>query len=142
VIILRVMTRHVVQLSERLTYWTEPHPKWRPNPEWPQEVGCVIYAAADALVLFDPLVRDDLSPTAWDWLDNVIEGADGQVAVLLTAPWHERSTRDVVERYAAGVWIDPVARERFNDLPKLRTFPAGVGLHSAWCQRGTGCLLH
>jgi glyoxylase-like metal-dependent hydrolase (beta-lactamase superfamily II) len=121
-----VSSRHAVQLSERLTYWTEPHPNWRPNPEWPEEVGCVIYAARDALVLIDPLVRDDLSPTAWDWLDSAVAEANGGVAVLLTAPWHERSTRDVVNRYAAEVWIAPMARERIRDLPMLRTIPAGV----------------
>jgi glyoxylase-like metal-dependent hydrolase (beta-lactamase superfamily II) len=124
--ILRVKTRHVFQISERLTYWTEPHPNWRPNPEWPQAVGCAIYAASDALVLFDPLVRDDLSPTAWDWLDGVVAARGLPVAVLLTAPWHERSTREAVERYNAEVWIDPVARERINDLPKLRALPAGI----------------
>ena len=64
--------RHVIQLSERLTYWTEPHPNWRPNREWPEEVGCVSYAAPDALVLIDPLVREDLSPIAWDWLDGAV----------------------------------------------------------------------
>ena len=117
---------HLVELSERLTYWTEPHPNWRLNPEWPEEVGCVIYVATDVLVLIDPLIRDDLSPTAWDWLDRAVEEADGHVAVLLTAPWHERSTRDVVNRYAAEVWIDPVARERISDLPRLRTIPAGI----------------
>lgn len=122
----RVSSRHVVQLSERLTYWTEPYPNWRPNPEWPEEVGCVMYAAPDALVLIDPLVRDDLSPSAWVWLDRAVEEAKGSVVVLLTAPWHERSTRDVVKRYAAEVWIEPAARERIRDLPKLRTFPAGI----------------
>jgi glyoxylase-like metal-dependent hydrolase (beta-lactamase superfamily II) len=121
-----VTTRHVIQLSERLAYWTEPHPSWRPNPEWPQEVGCVSYAAVDAFVLIDPLVRNDLSPSAWDWLDSAVEGAAERVAVLLTAPWHERSTRDVVDRYAAEVWIDPVARERIRDLAHLRTLPAGI----------------
>jgi glyoxylase-like metal-dependent hydrolase (beta-lactamase superfamily II) len=123
---LRVRSRDAVQLSERLTYSTELHPNWRPNPEWPEEVGCVTYAARDALVLIDPLVRNDLSPTAWDWLDRAVEDADGSVAVLLTAPWHERSTRDVAERYAAEVWIEPVARERIRDLPKLTTMPAGI----------------
>ena len=62
----------MIQLSERLTYWTEPHPNWRPNREWPEEVGCVSYAAPDALVLIDPLVREDLSPIAWDWLDGAV----------------------------------------------------------------------
>jgi glyoxylase-like metal-dependent hydrolase (beta-lactamase superfamily II) len=121
-----VRSSRVVQLSERLTYWTEPHPNWRRNPEWPEEVGCVTYAARDALVLIDPLVRDDLSPTAWDWLDRAVQEAGGRVAVLLTAPWHERSTRAVVERYAAEVWIQPAARERIRDLPQLRIVPAGI----------------
>jgi glyoxylase-like metal-dependent hydrolase (beta-lactamase superfamily II) len=121
-----VNSRHVIQLSERLTYWTEPHPNWRPNPEWPEEVGCVIYAAPEAFVLIDPLVRDDLSPIAWDWLDRAVDEADGNVTVLLTAPWHERSTRDVVDRYAAAVWIAPEARERISDLPEPQTIPAGI----------------
>jgi glyoxylase-like metal-dependent hydrolase (beta-lactamase superfamily II) len=85
-----------------------------------------MYAARDALVLIDPLVRDDLSPTAWDWLDRAVQEADRRVAVLLTAPWHERSTRAVVERYAAEVWIEPAARERIRDLLQLRIIPTGI----------------
>jgi glyoxylase-like metal-dependent hydrolase (beta-lactamase superfamily II) len=121
-----VNVRHVFELSERLTYWTEPHPNWQPNPEWPEEVGCVSYATSDALLLIDPLVRDDLSPTAWDWFDSAVEEADGEVVVLLTAPWHERSTRDVVDRYAAKVWIHREAWKRVSDLAELRTIPAGI----------------
>jgi glyoxylase-like metal-dependent hydrolase (beta-lactamase superfamily II) len=85
-----------------------------------------MYDAPDALVLIDPLVREDLSPTAWQWLDRAVEEADGHVAVLLTAPWHERSTRTIVDRYTAAVWIDPVARERISDLPKLGTVPPTI----------------
>lgn len=118
-----------------MTYWTEPHPSWRPNPECPEEVGCVMYVARDALVLIDPLVRDDLSPTAWNWLDRAVKEADGNVTVLLTAPWHERSTRDVVDRYAAEVWIEPVAREPISDLPERRTIPAGI---EVFTPRGVG----
>jgi glyoxylase-like metal-dependent hydrolase (beta-lactamase superfamily II) len=78
------------------------------------------------LVLIDPLVRDDPSSDVWDWLDGEVEAADGNVAVLLTAPWHERSTRDVLERYGAAVWIDSAARVRIGGLPKLRALPAGI----------------
>src|SRR6266550_5529099 len=91
---LGVSARSVVQLSDRLTYWTAAHPNWRPNPEWPKEVGSVAYSTPNVLVLIDPLVRDDLSSDVWEWLDSAVEAADGKVAVLLTAPWHERSTRD------------------------------------------------
>jgi glyoxylase-like metal-dependent hydrolase (beta-lactamase superfamily II) len=121
-----VGTRREVRLSDRLTYWTEPHPNWQPNPEWPIDVGSVTYATDDALVLIDPLVRDDLSTKAWGWLDAAVERADRNVVVLLTAPWHERSTRAVVTRYAASVWIDPVARERVSDLRQLETVPGEI----------------
>lgn len=119
-------TRSIVRLSDRLVYWTEPHPNWRPNADWPEEVGSVMYDARDALVMIDPLVREDLSPTAWQWLDKAVEEAGGDIAVLLTAPWHERSTRTIVDRYAAAVWIDPVGRQRISDLPKLGTVPATI----------------
>ena len=122
------MTALRVQLSDRLTYWTAPHPHWRPNPEWPEQVGCVLYGAPDAVVLIDPLIRDDLDGSAWDWLDRAISAADLPVAVLLTAPWHERSTRDVVDRYAGVVWIDRGARGGVSDLPQLRALPPGISL--------------
>ena len=119
-------TRREVRLSDRLTYWTEPHPDWQPNPEWPIDVGSVAYTTDDALVLIDPLIRDDLSSNAWGWLDEAVEKADRNVVVLLTAPWHERSTRNVVTRYAASVWIDPVAQDRVSDLRQLETAPAEI----------------
>jgi len=78
------------------------------------------------LVLINPLVRDDPSSDVWDWLDGEVKAADGNVAVLLTAPWHERSTRDVLERYGAAVWIDSAARVRIGGLPKLPALPAGI----------------
>ena len=62
-----------IEISDRLVYWTEAHPRWKPNPEWPEEVGCVLYATDDALVLIDPLIRDDLDVNAWSWLDASIE---------------------------------------------------------------------
>jgi len=114
------------KLTDRLTYWTEPHPDWQPNPDWPEQVGGALYMAADAAVLIDPLIRHDLDPTAWTWLDNAVSAANAPVAVLLTSPWHERSTRDVVGRYGARVWIDPSARERVSDLPELGAVPAGI----------------
>jgi glyoxylase-like metal-dependent hydrolase (beta-lactamase superfamily II) len=117
-----------LELSERLTYWTAPHPQWQPNADWPQEVGCVLYVGTDALVLIDPLIRDDIEPNAWAWLDDAAATARLPVVVLLTAPWHERSTRAVVERLGAQVWADPKALQRLAGLPQLETIPAGVAV--------------
>jgi glyoxylase-like metal-dependent hydrolase (beta-lactamase superfamily II) len=82
--------------------------------------------AENAVVMIDPLIRHDLEPTGWTWLDDAVSAVNAPVAVLLTAPWHERSTRDVVERYRARVWIDPSARARVSDLPSLGAVPAGI----------------
>lgn len=48
------------------------------------------------------------------------------MAVLLTAPWHERSVREVSARYDAPVWIHQRGRGRIADLPELTTLPNGV----------------
>lgn len=117
---------NAVKLTDRLTYWTERHPDWRPNPEWPEEVGCVLYLAADATVLIDPLIRDDLDPSGWTWLDEAVSTPRVLVAVLLTVPWHERSTREVVERYGARVWMERRARARTGDVPALDAIPEGI----------------
>lgn len=122
------MDERVREVSARLSYWTAPHPKWRPNPEWPEEVGCVLYKGPGSLVLIDPLIRDDLDRGAWNWLDDAVAGAGTPVVVLLSAPWHERSTRDVVRRYAARVWADPAARERIRDLAQLEAVPPGIAV--------------
>ena len=123
--LVRVGRRSLVPLSERLIYWTEPHPGWEPNPEWPEEVGCVMYAGPEAVVLIDPLIRDDLDDHAWEWLDAAVAAVE-PVVVLLTAPWHERSTRKVVARYNARVWAPPAAHMRMGDLPLLDHVPQGI----------------
>jgi glyoxylase-like metal-dependent hydrolase (beta-lactamase superfamily II) len=84
--------------------------------------------AQDAYALIDPLVRDDLDPTAWDWLDQAVAAAGLPVTVLLTAAWHERSARAIVQRCGASVWASPRARGRFPELPQLGRTPSGVRL--------------
>jgi len=116
----------VIRLSETLTFWTAPHPAWTPNPEWPEDVGFVVWEAPDTLVLIDPLVRADGGTDAWDSLDRVVSGKNAPVVVLLTCPWHVRSTRAVAERYGARVWIHPLGRDRVAGLPELDSLPHGV----------------
>jgi hypothetical protein len=114
-----------VALSDALTFWTAPHPAWTPNPEWPEDVGFATWRSSDAYVFIDPLVRDDLDGHAWDPFDLEVSKSQSPV-VLLTAPWHERSVRDVAARYDAPVWIHPTGRNRLADLPELTALPSGV----------------
>ncbi len=91
------------QLAPGLWRWTARHPDWEPRKEeddpadWAPEVGCVAYAASDALVLIDPLVDGD----DFDALDE-LAGTKPQVAVLTTVAWHGRSGSDLTKRYAAS----------------------------------------
>ena len=114
-----------IKLGDALTFWMVPHPSWAPNPEWPKDVGFVTWRSTDTYVFIDPLVRDDLDPRAWEQFDPAVSAAQ-RVAVLLTAPWHERSVRAVSARYDAPVWIHQRGRERTADLPELTTLPHGV----------------
>jgi glyoxylase-like metal-dependent hydrolase (beta-lactamase superfamily II) len=113
-------SRHVIELNERLAYWTASHPAWRPNPDWPPEVGCALYRHPNALVLVDPLVE------SWSWLDEEVARAGVPINVLLTAPWHVRSTAAVSERYEASVWASTAARARLEGLPWLEQLPSGL----------------
>ncbi len=115
-----------VHLSEALTFWTALHPAWTPNPEWPRDVGFVTWLAPNCFVLIDPLVRDDLDAAAWEPFDRVLSDSGRPAAVLLTAPWHERSARAVAERYGAPIWIHPQGRDRLGEVPELSELPSGI----------------
>jgi glyoxylase-like metal-dependent hydrolase (beta-lactamase superfamily II) len=121
-----VLRLGAIQLSEALTFWTAPHPAWKPNPGWPEDVGFATWLAPDSFVLIDPLVRDDLDVAAWQPFDRAVSDSGRQAAVLLTAPWHERSARAVAARYGAGVWIHPQGRRRIGELRELRALPPGI----------------
>jgi hypothetical protein len=63
----------------------------------------VYYEASDAIVLIDPLLPKGEEDEVWAMLDAAIERSALPVAVLLTAPWHERSAPVVAEHYGATV---------------------------------------
>jgi hypothetical protein len=91
------------ELAPGLHRWTARHPEWIEDHEpgspadWPQEVGCVAYAAPGALVLIDPLIVED----RWAPLDALVDRAARPVAVLTTMRFHARSRDAVAERYGA-----------------------------------------
>jgi hypothetical protein len=116
-----------------LHYWTAPHPAWDPDFEpgsaadWPEAVGCVLYQAAEAAVLIDPLVPDEL----WPELDQRVAGRP--VVVLTTIRWHGRSRDAVLERYRGSerlpAGIEALHFPRFDEtiywLPEPRALVPG-----------------
>ena len=83
------------ELRAGLWHWQAPHPEWSPGQRWPQEVSSYVIDDGDRLLLFDPLsVPDELLELA----------TERNTAVVLTAPWHERDTRSLVERLGFSVY--------------------------------------
>ena len=82
------------QLRPGLWHWTAPHPEWTPDEPWPQDVSSYAIADGVRLLLIDPqTVPAELLGIA----------KDREPVILLTVPWHERDTRQLVERLGAAV---------------------------------------
>ena len=108
--------------------WTAPHPEWRREEEWTHEVACFALEHEQALLLIDPLAPPD--PNAfWRELDGLIERSSGVLHVLITLPYHVRSTEDVYARYRGGVdvkvWGHPAVRRRLERRTPLEVIGPG-----------------
>ena len=86
------------ELRVGLWHWQAPHPEWTAEQWWPQLVSSYALDDGTHLVLFDPLaVPEEILDLA----------ADREPVVALTAPWHERDARTLVERLGARVFAPP-----------------------------------
>lgn len=92
----------VAEIAAGLWRWTARHPDWTEREEWPPDVGCVYYEAPGATVLIDPLVPEGGDRERfYEALDRDVARRGLPVAILLTVPWHARSSADLTERYGA-----------------------------------------
>ena len=119
------------ELQPGLWHWQTPHPEWSAGEPWPQEVSSYALDDGARLLLFDPLsVPEELLARA----------GDRELVVVLTAPWHERDTRSLVERLGVPVFTPPpdsaddliqkygITREQAGDgSPDLAWLKAGEG---------------
>jgi glyoxylase-like metal-dependent hydrolase (beta-lactamase superfamily II) len=88
----------VRELRAGLWHWQAPHPEWSPESEWPEQVSSYALDDGARLLLFDPLAVPD----------EILELAAGrEPIVVLTAPWHERDTQSLVERFGLPVYTPP-----------------------------------
>jgi glyoxylase-like metal-dependent hydrolase (beta-lactamase superfamily II) len=118
----------VQELEPGLWHWRAPHPDWEASEPWDKEVSSYAIDDGERLLLFDPL-----------GLPSEFEGlaAEREVAIVLTAPWHERDAENLVERFGAPVYTPaPDTRE---DLLEKFDFEAPEGWTSsdvAWLMSG------
>jgi len=83
------------EVATGLWHWEAPHAQWRSSEPWGPEVSSYAIDDGERLLLFDPLAV----PTKIEELATDREGA-----IVLTNPWHERDSRDLVERLGLPVY--------------------------------------
>jgi glyoxylase-like metal-dependent hydrolase (beta-lactamase superfamily II) len=95
------------ELRPGLYRWTAHHPEAEADPDpdspadWGPDVGSVVYAAHDALVLVDPLVAADRADLQEE-LDELVRGHGQPVVILTTLQFHRRSREELASRYGAS----------------------------------------
>jgi len=93
-------------IATGLWRWTAAHPAWvagaKPESpsDWPRDIGCVLYDAADATVLIDPLLPEG-DEAFLARLDRHLEERGRPVSILTTIKWHRRSRDELAARYRA-----------------------------------------
>jgi glyoxylase-like metal-dependent hydrolase (beta-lactamase superfamily II) len=121
----------VRELRPGLWHWQARHPHWEDGEPWGPDVSSYAVDDGARLLLFDPLA------VPGELLDRA---AAREPVVVLTAPWHERDTKILVERLGAPVYAPPpdtaedlmqkfgITRERAGDgSPDLSWLRAGAG---------------
>jgi hypothetical protein len=106
----------VQQLRPGLWRWTAQHPEW-----YDREVSSAYLETAAAVVLVDPLVPRDEEERFYRALDRDVERVGLPVAIVLTNPWHRRSSAELTSRYGAAVHVAA------EGLPSgLEAYPGGM----------------
>jgi hypothetical protein len=82
------------QLRDGLWRWTARHPEWHPG-DFGAEVACFAAQAGGTTLLIDPL----LPPEPDDVLDTLEAALGDRLAILITIPYHVRSSEELWRRY-------------------------------------------
>lgn len=122
------------ELRAGLWHWQAPHPEWTPEQRWPQQVSSCAIDDGERVLLFDPLaVPDPLLALA----------RERRPVIVLTAPWHERDTRALVEALDATLFAPPPdTAQDLIDKYGITAEQAGDGSPDLAWLRGSGGSVH
>ena len=96
------------RLADGLLRWTGPHPTWRAGDFGAEVVSFAVRAGGEGL-LIDPLMPLELAE-----LDELFAGAD-RVSILVTIPYHARSSEELASRYGARIYGPKGVASRLGD---------------------------
>jgi glyoxylase-like metal-dependent hydrolase (beta-lactamase superfamily II) len=107
------------ELRPGLWHWEARHPEWQETEPWDPQVSSYAIDRGDRLLLFDPIAPPDE-------IENLV--AERNTAIVLTAPWHERDSRRLVEQYGVPVYTPlPDTAEHLMEKWGLTAEQAGDG---------------
>jgi hypothetical protein len=112
------MSECPVEIADGLWRWTARHPEWHPG-EFGARVASFALRAGATTLLVDPLVPEP------DLLDDVV---GERVAILVTIPYHARSSEALAARYGATIHGHPATAKRLRDASAFRVAEPGAEL--------------
>ena len=123
------------KLTDGLWRWTGRHPEWHPG-EFGAEVACFAAQAGNTTVLIDPLLPPKPQPV----LDVADEQIVDRLAILITIPYHVRSSEELWKRYRndaeTTIHGHPACVKRLEDKSGFHAIdtgeelPGGVTAHA------------
>jgi metallo-beta-lactamase superfamily protein len=90
----------VKELKPGLWHWTAQHPEWDER-----EVSSAYVETPDAVCLIDPLLPRGEEERFFVALERDVQRLGLPVAIVLTNPWHRRSSTELEQRYRAKVFV-------------------------------------
>jgi hypothetical protein len=118
------------KLTEGVWRWTARHPEWHPG-EFGAEVACFAAQTGDTTLLIDPLVPEE-EAAAGPVLDAIDQEVGDRLAILITIPYHVRSSEELWERYGkeaeTTIHGHPACAKRLKDKSAFREIEPGVPL--------------
>ena len=107
------------ELAVGLWHWQARHPDWREGEPWDPNVSSYALDDGGRLLLFDPIAPPS---------ELLARVAERETAVVLTAPWHERDARSLVERFGVPVYTPtPETAQELMDKFGLTAEQVGDG---------------
>jgi hypothetical protein len=115
------------KLTRGLWRWTARHPEWHPG-QFGAEVASFAAQAGDTTLLIDPL----LPPEPGDVLETIDGTLGDRLAILITVPYHVRSSEELWRRYRGEaettIHGHPAAAKRLEDRSAFRDIEPGTPL--------------
>ena len=112
------------KLTDGLWRWTARHPEWHPG-EFGAEVGCFAAQAGDTTLLIDPLLPPEPDPV----LEVVDAALRDRLAILITIPYHVRSSEELWKRYRKDaettIHGHPACAKRLKNKSGFHAFDIG-----------------